>query len=82
MQIEPNPQDEITTELKFDDGKTLIYLNIPTGSKNIYCQKKYGFSTSGCTMRVGSTCREMTAEQIKIRYEKNFVDSEYMLRRK
>ena len=47
MQIEPNPQDEITTELMFDDGKTLIYLNIPTGSKNIYCQKKYGFSTSG-----------------------------------
>ena len=82
MQIEPNPQDEITTELKFDDGKTLIYLNIPTGSKNIYCQKKYGFSTSGSTMRVGTTCREMTAEQIKIRYEKNFVDSEYMLRRK
>ena len=82
MQIEPNPQDEITSELKFDNGKTLIYLSIPTGSRNIYCQKKYGFSTSGCTMRVGTTCREMTPEQIKIRYEKNFIDSEYMLKRK
>ena len=79
MQIEPNPQDEIISELKFDNGKTLIYLSIPTGSKNIYCQKKYGFSTSGCTMRVGTTCREMTTEQIKIRYEQNFVDSEYIV---
>ena len=24
-QIEPNPQDEIKTELKFDNGKTLIF---------------------------------------------------------
>ena len=27
-QIEPNPQDEITSELKFDDGKTIIVINI------------------------------------------------------
>ena len=28
MQIEPNPQEEIRTELKFDSGKTLIVLFI------------------------------------------------------
>lgn len=82
MQIEPNPQDEITSELKFDEGKTLIYINISAGCKNIYCQKKYGFSTNGCTIRIGTTCREMTSEQIKIRYENNFVDSEYMLKKR
>ena len=41
MQIEPNPQDEIKTEVKFEAGKTLIFVNAPKGSKNIYCQKKY-----------------------------------------
>ena len=81
-QIEPNPQDEIRSELKFESGKTLIFLNIPKGNKNIYCQKKYGFSASGCTIRVGTTCREMTSEQIRIRYEQNFIDTEYMLKKR
>lgn len=49
MQIEPNLQDEITSELKFDEGKTLIYINVLAGRKNIYCQKTYGFSADGCT---------------------------------
>ena len=81
-QIEPNPQDEIRSELKFENEKTLIFVNISKGSKNIYCQKKYGFSSAGCTIRVGTTCREMTPEQIKIRYEMNFSDTEYMLKKK
>ena len=81
-QIEPNPQDEITSELRFADGKTIIALEINEGSRNIYCQKKYGFSSTGCTIRIGTFCKEMTPEQIKIRYEKNFIDTEYMLKRK
>lgn len=81
-QIEPNPQDEIRSELKFEDGKTLVFINVPKGSRNIYCQKKYGFSSAGCTIRVGTTCREMTAEQIRIRYEQNFIDTEYMLKKR
>lgn len=82
MQIEPNPQDEVTTEVKFDEQKPLILINVSKGTKNIYCQKKYGFSSNGCTIRVGTTCKEMTAEQIRIRYEQNFVDSEYMLKKR
>ena len=35
-QIEPNPQDEISSELKFDEGKTIIAINILKGNKNIY----------------------------------------------
>ena len=81
-QIEPNPQDEIHTELKFDSGKTLIMISVLKGTKNIYCQKKYGFSSNGCTIRIGTTCREMTPEQIRIRYEKNFYDDEYMLKKR
>lgn len=82
MQIEPNPQDEVTTEVKFDEQKPLILVNVRKGTKNIYCQKKYGFSSNGCVIRVGTTCKEMTAEQIRIRYEQNFVDSEYMLKKR
>ena len=77
-QIEPNPQDEITTEVRFDEKKALIVLNISKGGRNIYCQKKYGFSSNGCTIRIGTTCKEMTSEQIKIRYEQNFIDNEYI----
>lgn len=81
-QIEPNPQDEISSELKFDEGKTIIVMNVNKGRQHIYCQKKYGFSSSGCTVRIGTTCREMTPEQIKIRYEQRFIDSEYMLKKR
>lgn len=81
-QIEPNPQDEITCELKFDEGKTLIIININKGRHHIYCQKKYGFSSAGCTIRIGTTCKEMTSEQIKIRYEKKFIDNEYMIKKR
>ena len=81
-QIEPNPQDEVSSEIRFEDGKTLIIVNVSRGIKPIYCQKKYGFSSVGCTIRVGTTCREMTPEQIRIRYEGKFIDSEYMLKKR
>ena len=50
--------------------------------KCVYCQKKYGFSSNGCIIRIGTACKEMTPEQIKIRYEQNFIDNEYMLKKK
>ena len=81
-QIEPNPQDEISSELKFDEGKIIIAIHINKGLKHIYCQKKYGFSSAGCTIRIGTTCKEMAPEQIKIRYEKKFIDVEYMIKKK
>ena len=81
-QIEPNPQDEISSELKFDEGTTIIVINIDKGRKHIYCQKKYGFSSNGCTIRIGTTNKEMTPDQIRVRYEKKFIDSEYMLQKR
>ena len=81
-QIEPNPQDEISSEIKFDEGKTIVAIHINKGRNHIYCQKKYGFSSTGCTIRIGTTCKEMTSDQIKIRYEKKFIDTEYMLKKR
>lgn len=81
-QIEPNPQAEVNSELRFEKGKTLIVINVSKGIKHIYCQKKYGFSSVGCSIRVGTTCREMTPEQIRSRYESQFIESEYMLKKR
>lgn len=81
-QIEPNPQDEITAQLKFEQDKTIIAINVNKGHKYIYCQKKYGFSSMGCTIRIGTTCKGMTPEQIGVRYEKKFIDTEYMLKKR
>ena len=39
-------------------------------------QKKYGFSSGGCVVRIGTTCKEMTPEQIKI------IDDEYMVKKR
>lgn len=59
-----------------------MVIHINKGRNHIYCQKKYGFSSTGCTIRIGTTCKEMTSDQIKIRYEKKFIDTEYMLKKR
>ena len=78
-QIEPNSQELITSEIRYIDGKTLLVVHVKKGIRPIYCQKKYGFSTNGCVIRIGTTCKNMTDEQIKIRYERNFINSDFML---
>ena len=74
MQIEPNPQNEISTALLTEDGKRIIKISVPKGYKPIYCIKKYGYSSKGCLIRVGTTCKEMSPEEIEYRYSKNFID--------
>lgn len=78
-QIEPNPQKLIKNELIFENDKTIIVIKINKGTDSLYCQKKYGYSSSGCTIRVGTTCREMTQNQIKNRYEKKFFNSDLLI---
>ena len=78
-QIEPNPQSLITSEIIYEDGKTLLAVHIKKGTRPIYCQKKYGFSSTGCVIRIGTTCKNMSQEQIQVRYEQNFIDTDRML---
>lgn len=78
-QIEPNPQAIIRSEIRYENGKTLLLIHVQKGIRPLYCQKKYGFSSAGCVVRIGTTCRNMTSEQIRVRYEKNFVDSDLMI---
>lgn len=78
-QIEPNPQSLIRSEIHYEDGKSLLVIHVQKGVRPLYCQKKYGFSSAGCVMRIGTTCKNMTPEQIRVRYEKNFIDSDLMI---
>lgn len=72
QQIEPNPQELVKPELLFDEGKTIISINVQKGFHPIYCQKKYGYSSNGCSIRIGSSSRAMTEDQIVARYAKKF----------
>ena len=79
-QIEPNPQSEIKSELIFIDGKKIILISVNKGFKPIYCIKKYGFSSKGCLVRIGTTCKEMSSEEIEYRYKNTFIDNDYILK--
>lgn len=78
-QIEPNPQSVVSSEIRYVDGKILLVVHVQKGVRPLYCQKKYGFSSAGCVIRIGTTCKNMTQDQIRIRYEKNFIESDLMI---
>ena len=79
-QIEPNPQAEITTISIIENGKNVIKIIVGKGYKPIYCIKKYGFSSKGCLIRIGTTCKEMSSVEIEYRYQKNFIDDDFILK--
>ena len=54
-QIEPNPQAEITTTPIKEKDKNILRISVGKGFKPIYCIKKYGFSSKGCLVRIGTT---------------------------
>lgn len=77
-QIEPSPLDLISSEIKTMEGLPVIVVNVKRGVAPIYCIKKYGFSSIGCPIRVGSTCREMTQDQINNRYKMRFFNDDLL----
>ena len=64
MQILPNPQEFVEIGTKFVKGKHVIEVKVNKGN-GLYYIKKYGRSASGCYVRVGTSCRSMTDEQIE-----------------
>ena len=69
MRAPNSPPELLSSELRYADGKTLLFIPVPKGTRPICCQKKYGFSAAGCPIRIGTTCKEMSPERIKARYE-------------
>lgn len=68
-QISPNPQSLIELGTKFLDGKNVIEIKVKKGDL-LYYIKKYGHSANGCFVRIGTTCRSMTEEEIAAAYLK------------
>jgi predicted HTH transcriptional regulator len=52
---------------KFIDGKQIIVVDVKRGN-GLYYIKKYGRSSNGCYIRMGTTSRSMTEEQIEKKY--------------
>lgn len=69
-QILPNPQSFVDLGTKFVDGKNVIEIKVAKGN-SLYYIKKYGRSANGCFVRIGTTCRGMTEDEI----EQRFVES-------
>ena len=82
-QIEPLPTNLIKTAIITREDKEIIEISVMRGFHPLYCIKKYGFSQSGCPVRIGSTVKEMPAMEIEIRYKKRFESSnDYMTKRR
>lgn len=78
-QIEPNAKNEINIIPLIEEGKHILKITVAKGFKPLYCIKKYGFSSKGCLIRIGTTCKEMDASEIEYRYKKNFTDDDLIL---
>lgn len=79
--IEPNAIDCVRPEVVYEGQVIVIKLNISKGSSGIYCIRKFGLSSNGCHIRVGTTCKSLSSEMINVRYQRNFMDSDLMIKR-
>lgn len=52
------------------DGKNIIKIEVKKGNQLFYI-KKYGLSEMGCYIRIGSSCKSLTPEEIKERFIKS-----------
>lgn len=78
--ISPRCVDYVKQERILIEEKDVIVICINKGDKLFYI-KKYGLSEAGCYIRIGTTCKSLTPEEIADRYiksldikEKNIVD--------
>ena len=77
--IEPNAQSDVHSQIIYEEGKPIVAVMVSKGLRPLYCIKKYGFSSKGCLVRIGSTCKEMSTEEIQFRYRSQFKGDDYML---
>ena len=76
--IMPNPQELVSVSAKYEEGKFIIEVQVKKGS-SLYYINKYGRSSKGCYIRVGTSCRSMTEEQIDRRFIQSIVIPKYSL---
>ena len=66
-QILPNPQEHVKLGTVYENGKHIIEVQVRKGNA-LYYIKKYGRSAAGCYIRMGTSSRSMTEEQIEKAY--------------
>ena len=73
-QILPDCRPYVELGTKYIENKHIIEIKIQKGL-GLYYIKKYGRSAQGCFLRVGTTCRSMTEEQINSIHNKYLISS-------
>lgn len=68
-QILPESSSFVELGTIYIENKHIIEIKVRKG-ESLYYIKKYGRSSQGCYVRVGSTCRSMTEEQINTVHNK------------
>ena len=76
--ILPNPQELINVVARYEGRKYVIEVTVKKGH-SLYYIKKYGRSSKGCYIRVGTSCRSMTEEQINNRFIESINIPKYSL---
>ncbi len=71
-QISPRCVSFVKQFHEVNEGKDLIHIEVSKGDKLFYI-KKYGMSENGCYIRVGSSCKSLTYEEIQDRFIKSLM---------
>ena len=71
--IMPNPQELVSVSAKYEEAKFIVEVQVKKGS-SLYYINKYGRSSKGCYMRVGTSCRSMTESQIINKFNQTILD--------
>lgn len=69
-QILPNPQEFVEIGTIYVNNVQVIKVSIKKGT-SLYYIKKYGRSSTGCFIRIGTSARSMTEEQINKAFANN-----------
>lgn len=67
--ILPNCKEYVHPSAFLEDGKMIIKVEVKKGN-SLYYIKKFGRSASGCYVRIGTTCKSMSEEEIEKGYIK------------
>ena len=68
-QVSPKSREYVHQHVEVMEGKQVIVIEVKADHTNLYYIKKYGLSEKGVYVRDGSTCRPLSPEEIKKRYE-------------
>ena len=63
--IEPSPMGLFDVTAETIDGKNIIKIFIASGSEKPYYKPKYGMSSKGCFIRIGTAAEPMSTDQIE-----------------